>query len=211
MADRIRNGVLALAGLAALAMPGLSSARDADLPATAFDSFLSNARLLLQDSTVRLESLLQQRFYKISPDKPDWFREQTRLDFDGGDISADEALQLVVQQDRRDGTDLLTLRYPIVERGGFNTYVGAGLNQAEYFAGTEGDGAPAVISRRARHRSMGGAAELGADLRLSEQVHVNADVRWVELASDASLLRASDGLVSADPVSVGISLGWRFR
>jgi outer membrane protein W len=58
---------------------------------------------------------------------------------------------------------------------------------------------------------MGGAAELGAELRLSEQVHVNADVRWVELASDASLLRASDGLVSADPVSVGISLGWRFR
>jgi hypothetical protein len=211
MADRIRNGVLALAGLAALAMPGPSNARDADLPATAFDSFLSNARLLLQDSTVRLESLLQQRFYKISPDKPDWFREQTRLDFDGGDISADEALQLVVQQDRRDGTDLLTLRYPIVERGGFNTYVGAGLNQAEYFAGTEGDGVPAVISRRARHRSMGGAAELGAELRLSEQVHVNADVRWVELASDASLLRASDGLVSADPVSVGISLGWRFR
>jgi hypothetical protein len=211
MADRIRKGVLVLAGLAALAPPGLSSARDAEPSATAFDSFMSNARLLLQDSTARLESMLQQRFHTLPRDKPDWFREQSTMDFDGSEISADETLQLVIQQDRRDGTELLTLRYPIAERGGFRTYAGAGLNQAEYFAGSGGDGAPSVISRGTRHRSMGGAAELGAEFRLSEQVRVNADLRWVELASDASLLRASDGLVGADPVSVGVSVGWRFH
>jgi len=200
-----------LAGLGALALPSVTSAAGVDESATAFDSFISNARLLLEDSTVRLESLLQQRFRTIPRDKPDWFREQSRMDFDGGEISADEPLQLVMQQDRRDGTDLLTLRYPIVERGDFKTYAGAGLNRAVYFAGSEGDGAPGTISRGTRHRSMGGAAELGAELRLSARVRVNADVRWVELASDASLLRASDGLVGADPVSVVVSLGWRFR
>jgi hypothetical protein len=210
MADRIRKGVFVLAGLAALAVPGLSNARDAELSSTTFDSFVNNALLLLQDGTMRLESLLQQRFHTLPRNRPDWLREQSRLDFDG-EVSADGALQVVVQQDRRDGTDLLTLRYPVVERGGFRTYAGAGLNRAEYFAGSAGADAPAVISRRNRHRSVGGAAELGAELRLSERVRVNADLRWVELASDASLLRASDGLVGADPVSVGVSLGWRFR
>ncbi len=58
---------------------------------------------------------------------------------------------------------------------------------------------------------MGGAVEFGAELRLSEQLRFNADVRWVDLASDASMLRAADGLVGADPVSIGVSLGWRFR
>jgi len=47
--------------------------------------------------------------------------------------------------------------------------------------------------------------------RVSEQVNLTADVRWIELDSDASLLRSEHGLVSPDPVAVGVSLGWRFR
>lgn len=211
MAERVTCGVVALAGIAALSLPGVSRAAEPESSPTTFDTLLSNARYLLQDGTSRLESMWHGRFQAISGDKPDWLREQTTMDFDSDAAAAEDALQLVIQQDRRDGTDLLTLRYPIVELGGLKTYAGAGLNQAEYFVGVDDAGLPAVVSRRNRHRSMGGAAELGAELRLSGQLMFNADVRWVDLASDATLLRATDGLVGADPVSFGVSLGWRFR
>lgn len=211
MADRFSQGVLALAGSAALALPCVSLAADVEPSATSLDTFLSSARDLLQDGTSRLESMLRDRFQAVSSDKPDWFREQSPLDFDDDAAPADEALQLVVQQDRRDGTDLLTLRYPIGDVGDLKTYAGAGINQAQYYAAVDDLGLPAVLSRRNRHRSMGGAVEFGAELRLSEQLRFNADVRWVDLASDASMLRAADGLVGADPVSIGVSLGWRFR
>jgi outer membrane protein W len=40
---------------------------------------------------------------------------------------------------------------------------------------------------------------------------VNADVRWADLDERADLLRGSFGPVAADPVTVGISVGYRFR
>ena len=74
------------------------------------------------------------------------------------------AAQLVMQQDRRDGADLLTLRYPLAARGALRTYAGAGLNRAAYFA--DDAGAPSrMLTRRNRHRSLGAAAEVGAELQ----------------------------------------------
>jgi len=115
----------------------------------------------------------------------------------------------VLQQERRDGPDLLTVRYPFAARGSLRTYAGAGLNQAVYHV--ESQTRPTLTGRSNRHRSLGGAAELGAELRVNERVNLTADVRWVELDPDASLLRSENGLVSADPVSLGVSVGWRFR
>lgn len=201
-----------LAGCVACALPGVTLADDEAPPRShAFQDFVSGARALLQDGTTHLEAMLQSRFRSITHDVPDWFREQTRDGFDVDATAEDDSLQLVVQQDRRDGADLLTLRYPLLTVGSLRTYAGAGLNQTEYYAASPGDDFPDVISRRNRHRSMGGAAEVGAEFRLTEQLLVNADLRWIDLNADASLLRANDGLVVADPVSVGVSLGWRFR
>ena len=209
-ASRTSRG-LALAGIIACVVPCFAAADDAGGHGHGLSGFVTGARTLLQDGTSRLEALLQGRFQAVSRDTPDWFREQTRSGFDTDASTAVDSLQLVVQQDRRDGTELLTLRYPIVSLGGLHTYAGAGINHAEYYVTEEGDAGPDLISRRNRHRSMGGAAELGAELRLTGQLMVNADVRWVDLDPTASLLRANDGLVGADPVSVGVSLGWRFR
>ena len=58
---------------------------------------------------------------------------------------------------------------------------------------------------------MQAAAELGAELRLSERLLLQADLRWVDLDGQAALLRSGDGLVGADAVSLGISVGWHFR
>lgn len=212
MAERRIKRFLALAGLGACALPGLASGSDAGAGETrGWVDFLNSARVMLQDGGTRLESMLRDRFQALSRDTPDWLREQTRGGLDDAWSHPADSVQLVVQQDRRDGTDLLTLRYPIGSMGALHTYAGAGINQAEYYAGSTRDASPDLVSRSNRHRSVGGAAELGAELRLSSRMMLNADVRWVELDPGASLLRASDGLVGADPLSVGLSLGWRFR
>jgi hypothetical protein len=212
MAERRTGRGLALAGAIACAAPCVAPAGDA-APARprGFSDFMSDARALLQDSSSRIQTLLQDRFKSLSRDTPDWLLEQKHGSLADIDVPAADSLQLVVQQDRHDGIDLLTLRYPIATIGGLRTYAGAGLNQAEYYAADTGDAAPDLVARRNRHRSTGGAAELGAELRLTGQLLLNADVRWVELDPSASLLRANNGLVGADPVTVGVSLGWRFR
>jgi hypothetical protein len=210
MADR-KNPVWVWAGMAAMAWPCAGNADDSPSSAAPLTGIVSGARNLLHDGTSRWESLLASRFQAPARDKPDWLREQAPADFDGDPPgSAADSLQLVVQQDRRDGTDLLTLRLPLSAAGNLTTYAGAGLNQTVYFADAR-DTEPTFISRHNRHRSMGAAAELGAELRLSEQIMVNADVRWVDLAKEASVLRTPSGLVGAESVSVGVSLGWRFR
>jgi outer membrane protein W len=64
---------------------------------------------------------------------------------------------------------------------------------------------------RNRHDSYGAAAEVGAELQVSERLMINADMRWAELDESAALLRSDYGPVGADPVTVGVSVGWRFR
>lgn len=89
---------------------------------------------------------------------PDWLLRPSRSPVDVPMQSVDEVL-LVLQRERSDGTELLTLRIPIVEFGSVLAYAGAGVNRTVYFAETS----------------------------------------------------AGESRVAADPVSLGISLGWRFR
>ena len=156
----------------------------------------------------RLQEFLKNQFSAIRRKRPDWIVEQSHDEIDPRARPGDDSAQLVLQQDRRDGADLLTLRYPFAERGTWRAYAGAGLNQAVYF---EDGGEPAIMSRRNRARSLGAAAEIGADLRLSERLLLQADLRWADLDEQAALLRSEDGLVGADAVSLGVSIGWHFR
>jgi hypothetical protein len=156
----------------------------------------------------RLQEFLEHQFSTIRRKRPDWIVEQSHDEIDPQSRPGDDAAQLVLQQDRRDGADLLTLRYPFVERDALRAYAGAGLNQAVYF---EDSGEPAIMSRRNRDRSVGAAAEIGAELRLNERLVLQADLRWAELDGQAALLRSEDGLVGADAISLGISVGWHFR
>jgi len=169
-------------------------------------------RDLWQQGEVKLHELrefLGRQLTMARRDEPDWIVELSHEKVDPGTHPGADAAQLVVQQDRRDGTDLLTLRYPLAQRGAVRAYAGAGLNQAVYFDDAS-DGAT-LFTRRNRHRSLGAAAEVGAEYRVSRQLMVNAELRWAELDTDAVLLRSTEGLVGADPVSVGVSVGWRFR
>lgn len=201
-------------GLAALASPVAVRAGDA-VPAARshlLPGFVTDTIDWLHDGTTRLGALLGVRSHGGNA-RPDWLREQS---WDGLDLHApglvdgSDSVQLVVQQDRRDGADLLTLRYPLATVGALHTYAGAGMNQAVYMVDST-DAAAELYPRRNHHRSMGAAAEFGAEVRLAPQLQLNADVRWIEIDPQADVLRTANGYVGADPVSVGLSLGWRFR
>lgn len=157
----------------------------------------------------RLHELLARTLTVVRRDRPQWLLEQSQ-DAPDPDAPADDSIaQLVVQQNRRDGADLLTLRYPLASRGALRTYAGAGMNRAVYFANP--DAMPLMLTRRNRQSSLGVAAEVGAELQVSGQLVVSADLRWADLHEDAVLLRADEGYVGADPLAVGVSVGWRFR
>jgi len=157
----------------------------------------------------RLQELLARTLTVVRRDRPQWFVEQSQGAPDPDVPTGDAPAQLVMQQDRRDGADLLTVRYPLASRGALRTYAGAGLNRAVYLA--DDDGGPVMPTRRGRQSSLGAAAEVGAELQVSRRLMVSADLRWADLDQDAVLLRADDGYVGADPFAVGVSVGWRFR
>jgi hypothetical protein len=142
-------------------------------------------------------------------DEPDWLLKLSQDEPDPRPQPGNDAMQLVVQQDRRDGADLLTLRHPLADLGAVRAYAGAGLNQSVYYA--ENEDGPTPLARSRRHRSLGAAAEVGAELRMSEELLLSADLRWADLDRDATALRTEDGPVAADPVSIGVSVAWQFR
>jgi hypothetical protein len=157
----------------------------------------------------RLHELLARTLTFARRDQPPWLVEHSQAALDPAAPAADTVAQVVVQQDRRDGAELLTVRYALASRGTLRTYAGAGLNRAVYFG--DDDGVPTLLTRRNRQSSLGAAAEVGAELQVSGQLVVSADLRWADLDEDAVLLRADDGYVGADPLAVGVTVGWRFR
>jgi opacity protein-like surface antigen len=199
----VRTLQVLVCGLVASMAPTLACAETSEGPWV---------RELWQQGEIKLHELrdfLGRQLKMVERDEPEWILEVSQQQVDPGAQPDGDAAQLVVQQDRRDGTDLLTLRYPLAQRGGVRAYAGAGLNQAVYFADAS-DG-PTLLTRRPRHRSVGAAAEVGAEFRVNRQLMVNAELRWADLDADAVLLRSEDGFVGADPLSVGVSVGWRFR
>lgn len=139
---------------------------------------------------------------------PSWLSRPARSLANTHAQATDEVL-LVLQRERSDGAQMLTLRVPIADFGPVFAFAGAGLNRSVYFA--ESNSGQTFTSGHGRHRSVGPAAELGAEWRMNERLAMSANLRWIELASNASLLASGESLVAADPVSLGVSLGWRFR
>jgi hypothetical protein len=146
---------------------------------------------------------------RLADDAPDWLQHLSRRKPAAAPPAAGAAY-VVLQDDRADGMDVVTLRYRLAGDGALRAYAGAGLNHSRYFVDDPAAG-PSLLTRRNRRSDLGATAELGAELALSEQVHLNADLRWADLDERADLLHTAYGPVGADPVTLGISLGYRFR
>jgi hypothetical protein len=154
-----------------------------------------------------LRSLFDELPAQPGPSHPDWIRRTSSWVLERYRSAIDD-WHLAVQKERADGTDLFTIRHPLADLGPLQTYAGAGFNRTVYFADAESG--PNMLGRHNRHRGLGAAAEIGAELRLSEALQLRADLRWIDLSSEATVLRSGDNLVGADAVAFGLSVGWRF-
>lgn len=164
-----------------------------------------------RDGVGLLGALWDDARLRLRDDVPDWLHRQSRQDRAPTLPASDAgAAYVVLQEDRADGTDMVTLRYGLGRQGPLRAYAGAGLNHAQYYADEDAAG-PSLMTRRNRHAAVSPAAELGAELALNERVSVNADVRWAGLEQRADLLHGAYGPVAADPVTLGVTVGYRFR
>jgi hypothetical protein len=156
-----------------------------------------------------LAEMLSKAFRPHSRRKPEWVQRKPEMELDAELHSIGrESWQLVLQQERRDGAELLTFRLPLADSGALRSYAGAGLNQSRYYRAD--DFGFTRFSRRNRQRSLGAAAEVGAEFAIGKNVRIGADLRWIELDDRAVALQSEGRLVSADPLMLGLSLGCRF-
>lgn len=162
-----------------------------------------------RDGVAVLATLWDDARTRLADDAPDWLQHLSQRKPAAASPAAGAAY-VVLQDDRADGMDVVTLRYRLAGEGALRAYAGAGLNHSRYFVDDPAAG-PSLLTRHNRRSDLGATAELGAELALSDQVHLNADLRWADLDERADLLHTAYGPVVADPVTLGISLGYRFR
>ena len=87
---------------------------------------------------------------------------------------------------------------------GIKPYVGAGLNYTRF---SSVKAPPGVDIER---NSFGAALQVGVDIPLQKNLYLNFDVKKVFIQTDVSAAGAKLGTFKADPVLVGVGLGWRF-
>ena len=105
--------------------------------------------------------------------------------------------------------------YPNNPAAVFQPYIGAGINYTliydERFSGANQDAGLADLSL---DNSFGLSAQVGADVVLSKNWHINASVRWIDIDTDASFslsgTKGSVSDISIDPWVYTVSLGYTF-
>ena len=79
---------------------------------------------------------------------------------------------------------------------GFKPYVGAGVNYTRFSS--------------VNLKVPGAALQVGVDIPLSNGLYLNLDMKKVYIRTDVSLNGTKIGDFKADPLLVGVGLGWRF-
>lgn len=99
-------------------------------------------------------------------------------------------------------------QYHFLPDGKFQPYIGLGVNYTTFFSEeTEG---PLGGSSLSIDDSFGLAAQLGADIELSDKWVINLDVRYLSIEADATLNGAELGKVEVNPWTYAIAVGRRF-
>lgn len=101
-----------------------------------------------------------------------------------------------------------SLQYHFLPDQKFQPFVGAGINWTLFFEeSTEGALAGTQLKL---DDSVGLAFQLGFDYRVNDNWFVNAEARYIDIETDASLDGADIGIVEIDPWLFGIAAGFTF-
>lgn len=102
----------------------------------------------------------------------------------------------------------LSLQYHFLPDSKVRPYVGVGLNYTTFF--DEETSGPLAGSDLKLKDSWGLAAQVGVDIGINNDWFVNADLRYIDIDSDAELNGVGLTTVNIDPVVFGINIGRRF-
>ncbi len=104
---------------------------------------------------------------------------------------------------------VLTLKYDFLPGRAFQPYIGAGLNLT--IISDVHLAVPHVGTLDLNSTSVGPAAQAGFDYKLPNHWYLNADVKWVKIGSDLSLVGVGRvSTVHIDPILAGLGVGYRF-
>lgn len=98
----------------------------------------------------------------------------------------------------------VSLQYHFTPNQPVRPYVGAGLNYTLLFE-EDIDGASLSLGD-----SFGWAAQVGVDIDLTENMFLNAEIRYLDIDTKAKVNGTSIGTVEIDPMLYGINIGFRF-
>ena len=102
----------------------------------------------------------------------------------------------------------LSVQYSFLPEKRLRPYVGAGLNATLFYKEkTRGALAGSDLSLKS---SFGPAVQVGLDYDVTENGFLSLDARWIDIDTRARLDGVSLGDVNIDPMTVGLSFGWRF-
>ncbi len=107
----------------------------------------------------------------------------------------------------------VSVQYHFIPDGNIRPYAGLGLNYTIFFE--EDTTGPLAAGDLELDSSVGLAAQLGVDFDLNDRWFLNAEVRYIDIETDAKVKfsGAPDidvGTVEIDPWLFGLNLGFRF-
>lgn len=102
----------------------------------------------------------------------------------------------------------LSVVYHLLPDAPIQPYAGVGLNVTLFF--DEDTRGPLAGSSLSLDTSVGAAAVVGVDIDLGSNWFLNADVRYLDIETDAKLDGVALETVVIDPWAFGLNLGYRF-
>lgn len=102
----------------------------------------------------------------------------------------------------------VSLQYYFSTDSLFRPYVGLGVNYTTFFE--EKTTGPLEGSRLSLKDSWGLAGQIGADFMINEKWFINADVRYIDIETDARLDGADIGKVDISPMVYSLQAGFKF-
>ena len=99
--------------------------------------------------------------------------------------------------------------------GLFDLYLGAGVNYTNFYDyDLSGDLSSLGVTDIKFSDSFGLAADVGLNVWLGESFHINGDIKYAQISTDAKIKVGGDTLdtvkVDIDPWIFGVGIGWRF-
>jgi len=99
----------------------------------------------------------------------------------------------------------LTAQYHFTNLNGVKPYVGVGINYTRF--SQVSIQVPGVDIKR---NSFGPALQVGVDIPVTKNIYVNLDVKKVWIKTDVKVNGGSIGSFKANPMLVGVGVGYRF-